>query len=550
MENYKWLKIWPAYLPYTIDYPEYGISNILTVPGKFYSNKDAVIFYGNRLKYSYIMESARNLASYISDKNIGKGDRVGLMMQNSPQFIISFFAIAESGATIVLMSPALDLETARYIKNETGLKMIITTSEVSKIPFELNKEFKIPVVCGSLNDYINNPEIPVPDFIKEVHEPEGLNWNGAIKSYFPFDEPASGPDDEALIAYTSGTTGIPRGCIHTNKTVIANAMGASYWRRLTSAAIELAAAPLFHVTGLAFSLLSPIYSGGTVIPLTRWNSEAAIQSIEKFRITHFVSVTPMVIDLLNQKNLGSRDFSSIRFIGGGGAAMPEILTEKIEELFGIPFVEGYGMTEAMGQTHINPPEHRKLKCIGIPQFGYDAKIIDPENGSVLDSGIGEIVVHGPSVFKGYLNKPEETRNAFIKIEGKQFLRTGDIGYMDNEGSFFVVDRLKRMINRAGFKVWPAEIDSLMLKHHAILEACTVGTPDMRVGEEVKAFIVLRPEYRGRISPEEIVSWAKTQIGGYKYPHIVEIVESTPKTATGKMDWKKLQDQERNRKEKL
>ena len=546
MEHYKWFKIWPNYLPYTIDYPDMNIWKMMEISSTLYGSKDAIIYYGHRIKYSEIYADINNLSLFIKSKGIKKGDRVGIMMLNSPQFIISFFAIAGAGATIVLMSPALDYSTASYIAKETGMKMIITTSELIKIPEKLHDELNIIIICGNLRDYIKKPDIPVPEFIAAEHKIVGIPWEEAISHKDGKIDPNSEMDDEALIAYTSGTTGIPKGCVHTNKSVIANAIGASVWRRLTSSANELGAAPFFHVTGLAFSMLSPIYSGATITILTRWNSEAAIQAIEKYRVTHFVSVAPMIVDLLNQKDLNKRDFSSIRFIGGGGAAMPKVLAEKMEELFNIPFVEGYGMTEAMGQTHINPPEHRKLQCIGIPQFGYDAKIISPETGKVVENEIGEIVVNGPSIFKGYLNKPEDTENAFISINGKKFLRTGDIGYMDDEGSFFVVDRLKRMINRAGFKVWPAEIDNLMLRHPDILEVCTVGTPDPRVGEEVKAFVVLKESGKNKnISEEEIVAWARENIGGYKYPHMVEFTDSLPKTASGKVDWKKLQDNERN-----
>ncbi|WP_287960238.1 AMP-binding protein [Acidiplasma sp.] len=546
MEHYKWFKIWPNYLPYTIDYPDMNIWKMMEISSTLYGSKDAIIYYGHRIKYSEIYADINNLSLFIKSKGIKKGDRVGIMMLNSPQFIISFFAIAGAGATIVLMSPALDYSTASYIAKETGMKMIITTSELIKIPEKLHDELNIIIICGNLRDYIKKPDIPVPEFITAEHKIAGIPWEEAISHKDGKIDPNSEMDDEALIAYTSGTTGIPKGCVHTNKSVIANAIGASVWRRLTSSANELGAAPFFHVTGLAFSMLSPIYSGATITILTRWNSEAAIQAIEKYRVTHFVSVAPMIVDLLNQKDLNKRDFSSIRFIGGGGAAMPKVLAEKMEELFNIPFVEGYGMTEAMGQTHINPPEHRKLQCIGIPQFGYDAKIISPETGKVVENEIGEIVVNGPSIFKGYLNKPEDTENAFISINGKKFLRTGDIGYMDDEGSFFVVDRLKRMINRAGFKVWPAEIDNLMLRHPDILEVCTVGTPDPRVGEEVKAFVVLKESGKNKnISEKEIVAWARENIGGYKYPHMVEFTDSLPKTASGKVDWKKLQDNERN-----
>ncbi len=545
MENKKWFNIWPYYLPYTIDYPEMDIPRIVEIPSELYRNKDAIIYYGNRIKYKELWRSIRNLSTYINMMGFGKGDRIGLMMQNSPQFIISFFAIARSGATIVLMSPALDIDNAEYITKDTKLKMAITTSELLKVPWEIHNKFDIPVICGSLNDYIKDPDIPVPAFAMTDMDIKGIPWREAIENRPDAGHRESGMDDEALIAYTSGTTGVPKGCVHTNKSVISNAIGASTWRRLTASAVELGAAPFFHVTGLSFSMLSPIYMGATVAILTRWNSEAAIEAIEKYRVTHFVSVTPMIVDLLNQKNLEKRDFSSMRFIGGGGAAMPKVLAEKMESLFHIPFVEGYGMTETMGQTHVNPPEHRKLQCIGIPQFGYDAKIISPETGTPMEEGAGEIVVSGPSLFNGYLNKPLDTKQAFIDIEGKKYLRTGDIGYIDTEGSFFVVDRLKRMVNRAGFKVWPAEVDSLMLKHPDILEACIVGTPDPRNGEEVKAYIVLNESGKNKkISGLEIIEWAKREIGGYKYPRIIEFTQSLPKTATGKVDWRKLQEKEK------
>ena len=545
MEKKKWFDIWPYYLPFTIDYPEMDIWEMLESPSRLYRNKDALIYYGNRIKYRELWQNVKNLSTYIKMMGFGKGDRIGIMMQNSPQFIISFFAISRSGATIVLMSPALDMETAEYIATDTNLKMVITTAELLKVPWELHEKFNIPVICGLLKDYIKEPDIPVPEFILADLDIKGIPWSEAVENRPDAGNIESGANAEALIAYTSGTTGIPKGCVHTNRSVISNAIGASIWRRLTSSAIELGAAPFFHVTGLSFSMLSPVYSGATIAILTRWNSEAAIEAIEKYRVTHFVSVAPMIVDLLNQKNLEKRDFSSMRFIGGGGAAMPEILAENMEDLFHIPFVEGYGMTETMGQTHINPPEHRKLQCIGIPQFGFDAKIISTETGTPVEEDTGEIVVRGPSLFTGYLNKPLDTMQAFVDIDGQKYLRTGDIGYMDNEGSFFVVDRLKRMINRAGFKVWPAQVDSLMLKHPDILEACVVGTPDPRNGEEVKAYVVLRGQEKNKkISEIEIVEWAKKEIGGYKYPRIVEFIESLPKTATGKVDWRKLQEREK------
>ncbi|MEM3192954.1 MAG: AMP-binding protein, partial [Candidatus Parvarchaeota archaeon] len=211
------------------------------------------------------------------------------------------------------------------------------------------------------------------------------------------------------------------------------------------------------------------------------------------------------------------------------------------------FVEGYGMTEMMGQTHVNPTRDRKVGSIGIPQFGVDSKIIDPETLSELRQGeIGEIVFTGPSLFSGYYGNDEETRNAFVELSGKKFLRSGDIGYMDEDGFFFVVDRLKRMINRAGFKVWPLEVENVLYEIPAIKECCVVSTPDNRVGEEVKAFITLKPGFENNITKDEIIQYCKSRLADYKYPRIIEFTKEIPKTGSGKVDWRSMQEEE-NRK---
>lgn len=238
----------------------------------------------------------------------------------------------------------------------------------------------------------------------------------------------------------------------THATVISNSVGAAYWERVTPASIHLATLPYFHVTGLVHSLLSPIYSSSTIVLLTRWDRETALQAIEKYRCTHWINITTMVVDLLADPKIAERDLSSLLVVGGGGAPMPKAVAERLEQLTGIKYMEGYGLTETISQTHMNPPENPKLQCLGIPDFGVDALVIDPETGEVLPPGEnGEIVVKGPEVFKGYWNKPEETKKAFIEINGERYFRTGDLGYMDEDGYFFIVDRIKRMINRAGFK---------------------------------------------------------------------------------------------------
>jgi fatty-acyl-CoA synthase len=227
--------------------------------------------------------------------------------------------------------------------------------------------------------------------------------------------------------------------------------------------------------------------------------------------------------------------------------MPEAVARRLEEVIGLPYVEGYGLSETMAPTHINPPHRPKHQCGGIPIFNTDARVLDPDNLAELGSGeVGEIVVHGPQVFKGYWKQDEATRQAFIEHDGKRFFRTGDLGYYDDEGYFFITDRLKRMINASGFKVWPAEVEAMLYAHPGIQEACIIGAPDGYRGETVKAVIVPKPGALGRLRPEDIIEWARARMAAFKVPRVVEFVAELPKTATGKILWRELQEKE-NRK---
>jgi fatty-acyl-CoA synthase len=288
----------------------------------------------------------------------------------------------------------------------------------------------------------------------------------------------------------------------------------------------------------------PIYSGATLVILSRWDRDCAALQIERARVTNWSAITTMLVDFLANPDLGKYDLSSLRVLGGGGAAMPEALARRLEEVIGLPFVEGYGLTETMAPSHMNPPQRPKRQCGGIPIFGTDARVLDVD--TLRECGpneVGEIVVRGPQLFKGYWNRPEETRRAFVEHDGERFFRTGDLGYYDEEGYFFITDRLKRMINAAGFKVWPAEVEAMLYAHPDVQEACVIGAPDAYRGETVKALIVLKREARGRARPEHIVEWAHSRMAAFKVPRVVEFVEELPKTATGKILWRKLQEDE-------
>jgi fatty-acyl-CoA synthase len=255
----------------------------------------------------------------------------------------------------------------------------------------------------------------------------------------------------------------------------------------------------------------------------------------------------MVIDLFGSPNYKSFDLSSLRSMSGGGAAMPHAVAQRLLDEFGISFAEGYGLTETAAPSHANPPERAKLQCLGIPIFSVDSRIVDPLSLEELPVGeVGEIITRGPMVFKGYWKHPEATAEAFVEFEGRSFFRTGDLGRMDEEGYFFITDRLKRMINASGFKVWPAEVEMLLYKHPAVQEACIIAARDAYRGETVKAVVVLRADAKGKTSAEDIIAWARENMAAYKVPKIVQFVDVLPKSGSGKVMWRLLQDQEAER----
>jgi fatty-acyl-CoA synthase len=250
----------------------------------------------------------------------------------------------------------------------------------------------------------------------------------------------------------------------------------------------------------------------------------------------------MVIDLLASPHFASYDLSSLVAIGGGGAAMPQAIAQRLFEHYGLRYAEGYGLTETAAPSHNNPPDAAKQQCLGIPFMSTDARVVNPDTLEEVPQGEqGEIVISGPEVFNGYWKRPEATAAVFFERDGKRFFRSGDLGRIDEDGYFFLTDRLKRMINASGFKVWPAEVEALMFKHPAIQEACVISARDSYRGETVKAVVVLRPSFRGSVSAQDIMDWCRDNMAVYKMPRLVEFVDALPKSGSGKVMWRALQE---------
>jgi fatty-acyl-CoA synthase len=307
--------------------------------------------------------------------------------------------------------------------------------------------------------------------------------------------------------------------------------------------VSLVVLPLFHITGIVCVMHASIFAGSTLVLMPRWDREVAARLISKHRVSHWTCIPTMIIDLLASHDLPRYDLSSLVFIGGGGSAMPQAVAERLLEQFKLKFVEGYGLTESAAATLFNPCDAPKLQCLGIPFMSVDARVIDVDTRAEVRPGEqGEIVLHGPQVFRGYWGRPDATEEAFINIDGKRFFRTGDLGYQDEDGYFFITDRLKRMINASGYKVWPAELETLIFRHPEVQEVCVISSSDPYRGETVKAVVVRRSTHAG-LSEEALIDWCRERISAYKAPRIVEFVEALPKNASGKVMWRKLQEAE-------
>ena len=539
-------KHWPTGVPRQFPLPETSLCYNLEVAATRYARKTAIFYYGGRLCFAELKTQADALAGYLQqDCGVRRGDRILLYMQNSPQFVIAYYAILRADAVVVPVNPMnLSGELQHYV-SDAGAKLAICGQELlPRIAPLLAAQGLARIIHANCADYIDpGTDLPLPDFFRlpaPARAPGIGGWGEALAAARVPGAHLAGPDDLATLPYTSGTTGHPKGCMHTHRTLMATVALAGVWARGSPDDVALAVVPFFHITGMQMLMNGSIYLGAGMVVMTRWDRELALKLIERHQVTSWINIPTMVIDLLTSPNLRAHSLKSLRGISGGGAAMPEAVAKRLYELTGLEFCEGYGLTETAAPTHSNHPSRPKRQCLGIPICNTDARVIDPDTLQEMGLGeTGEIVCSGPQIFTGYWNNPDATRAAFIEHDGKRFFRTGDLGRYDEDGYFFIVDRLKRMINASGFKVWPAEVEAMMFAHPDIQEACVIGVRDAYRGETVKAVVVLKGASRNAVRAQDIIEWCKGHMAAYKCPRMVELVDALPKSATGKVMWRAL-----------
>ncbi|MBS0594287.1 MAG: long-chain fatty acid--CoA ligase [Proteobacteria bacterium] len=551
-------RIWPRRLPRELAVPQTSLWFNLATAAARYPDKAAYRFFGRALSFRELHAQAEALAGWLQAAGVRAGDRVAIYLQNCPQFVVALYAIFRANAVAVPVNPMNRADELGHYITDPQTKVVICAADLAGFVDEANRALpeaqRLAAVLvtrytdampeGPL-DPAEAPSPAIEQWLRAEHPlpAGGVRWADALAAGHAPGPHTAGPGDLALLPYTSGTTGLPKGCMHTHATLMHNAVSGQ-WSHSGPESVGLGVVPMFHITGMMLCALGPVFTGSTLVLMPRWDRELAGRLFARHAITHWTCIPTMVIDLFASPNYKRFDLSSLRYIGGGGAAMPHAVAQRLQDEFGLTFAEGYGLTETAAPSHSNPPERAKLQCLGIPFFGTDARIVDPASFEELPPGQdGEIIVHGPQVFTGYWRHAQATEAAFITFEGKRFFRTGDLGRMDDEGYFFITDRLKRMINASGYKVWPSEVELLLFKCPLVQEACIIGAKDEYRGETVKAVVVLRAEARGSATPEDIIAWAREHMAAYKVPKIVEFADALPKSGSGKVMWRQLQDRE-------
>jgi long-chain acyl-CoA synthetase len=553
-EQKPWLKNYPPWVAPQLEVPKEHNVQILKRVCSRRGSEPAIYYFGRSISFGEVDRWSDSLAVALQEMGLQKGERVVFYMQNIPQFVIAQYAVWKAGGIIVPLNPMFKEKELEYYFRDCGAKMLISLGSTYEATAKnvVERMNISSVITTSGQDFLG-PTESLPKMLQEEKRkkfPGTLDFLDLLKKYEGRSpQPVKlSPQEPAYFTYTSGTTGPPKGAMNTHENIAFNAMFYSIFIKMNFQDVILGVAPLFHVTGQVAHLACAAYAGIPVILFFRFDPEEALKLIERWKATITVGSITVFISLMNHPDIKKRDFSSMKKVFSGGAPVSPAIVEDFERICGTYIHNIYGMTETNSPSHFTPLGVRSpvdpitgALSMGIPASNTISKIMDLDTGEKeLPAGeVGEIIVKGPMVIPGYWDKPEET--AYAIRNG--WLYTGDVGKMDENGWFYVVDRKKDLIIVSGYKVWPRDVEDVLYQHPAIKEAAVVGVPDSYRGETVKAFVAIKDHFRDKVTSEELIEFCKKRMAAYKYPRIVEIVSEIPKTITGKFLRRVLRTQE-------
>ncbi len=554
-----WLKYYPKGVPHEVDVPEISVPDVFDKMADKHDSKIALIFYGKKIKYAELKELTHRFAAALADLGVTKGDTVALYLLNCPQYVIAYLATLKVGAKVTPISPVYTSQEVRHQLEDSDAKTIICEDilydNVEKAGVELNN-----VILSNIGDYLpsikrmfgksalgkayGGMQVPSPQDIERA----GLHlFKNLIKQYPPRPpEVVIDPKkDIAALPYTGGTTGLPKASILTHYNLVAlQNQTLSFWPIFEEGKeTALAFLPFFHIYGQVVVMLNSLVQGATIVLFTTPDIDEILSALERYNASGFYGV-PTLFEYLKEYEKTDRvNWKRLKLIACGADTLHESTIHEWERRTKTKILEGYGMTETTAVSHSTPYDRPKTGSFGVPLPSVNAAIVDIEGANFMPvNEVGELILNGPNIMQGYWKRPESYAETFLEIDGKKWLRTGDLVRMDDEGYFHFFDRKRDLIKYKGYSVFARHVEEVLYHHPKIKAAGVVGVPDPKVGNLIKAYVVLQSEARGKVSEEEIMEYCRQNLAHYKVPGIIEFRGELPKTDVGKVSRRELREE--------
>jgi len=554
-----WLKYYPEGVPEEIEVPDVSVPEAFDQMADKYGGKTALIFYGKKISYHELKDLTNRFAAALAALGVSKGDTVAMYLLNCPQYVIAYFGALKAGAKVTPISPVYTSKEVKHQIEDSQAKTIICEDilydNIEKTGAELDN-----VILTSIADYLprlkklfgkstlakaySGMEVPSPEHIKQA----GLHqFQDLIKKYPP--QPPqikiNPKEDIATLPYTGGTTGLPKAAILTHYNMVAlQTQTLKFWSIFEEGKeVVIAFLPFFHIYGQVVVMFNGLVQGSTLVLFTTPDIDDILSAMERYQASMFFGV-PTLFEYLKEYEKTDRvNWKRLKMIACGADTLHESTIQDWERRTGSIILEGYGMTETTAVSHSTPYDRPKSGSFGVPLPGMEAAIVDVEGTDYMPVGKeGELILSGPNIMQGYWRRPEGTKEAIIELDGKKWLRTGDLVRMDEEGYFHFFDRKRDLIKYKGYSVFARHVEEVLYNHPQIKAAGVVGVPDPKVGHFIKAYVVLQSEARGKISEEEIMEFCRENLAHYKVPKIIEFRGELPKTDVGKVSRRELREE--------
>jgi len=554
-----WLKYYPEGVPAEVDVPAVSVPELFDQMADKYGNKTALIFYGRKISYRELKELSNRFAAALADLGLKKGDTVALYLLNCPQYVIAYFGALKAGAKITPISPVYTSKEVKHQLSDSEARTVICEDilydNVQRSGIELDT-----IILSSIGDFLpklkkffgkaamskayQGHSAPTPEMIKQA----GMHsFNELLKKYPPHppDITIDPKKDLAALPYTGGTTGLPKAAMLTHYNMVSlQQQLMSFWPFMEEGnETVIAFLPFFHIYGQVVLMLGGLTQGHTLVLFTTPDLDEILTAVERYRASAFYGVPTLYEYLKEHEKTDRVNWKRLKAIVCGADTLHESTIEGWQRRTGSKILEGFGMTETTGVSHSSPYQRPKSGSFGVPILGMSAAIIGVEDSDFVPVGEeGELILSGPNIMQGYWNRPEADAETFVEIDGQKWLRTGDLVRMDEEGYFFFFDRKRDLIKHKGYSVFARHVEEVLYGHPQVKAAGVVGVPDPKVGNVIKAYVVLQSEARGKISEEEIMEFCRQNLAHYKVPGIVEFRGELPKTDVGKVSRRELREE--------